>query len=170
MHHGTSSLRQTLLAATAIAAGCWSLTAGDAAAGDRRSCLRESPGPAGDGVGAVAARRDRACGAPRAAAGTTAARPGEARAGDIPGDTSSRVTLPIGRTVTGVHEFDDDADWYRVSLRGGTNYAFRGRVFQDGDPDDEYAFGTVELKSSTGRTLASSFTDDYDGYVGGFDF
>jgi hypothetical protein len=36
---------------------------------------------------------------------------------DIPGNTGSRVVLPIGREIEGRHEFDDDADWYACSSR-----------------------------------------------------
>jgi hypothetical protein len=87
---------------------------------------------------------------------------------DIPGDATTRAALPLGQRVTGTHEFDDDADWYRVQLKGGTNYTFRAVAFDA--RDGEYAFETVRLHDAQGRVITRSFSDDYDGYVGGFDF
>jgi serralysin len=51
--------------------------------------------------------------------------PGAALAADIPGDPGTRAVLRPGpEGVTGTFERRGDRDWYRVTLRGGRNYAF----------------------------------------------
>jgi hypothetical protein len=67
-------------------------------------------------------------------------------AGDIPASIHTKAVLPIGKTVTGKHEFDGDEDWYRVKLKGGTNYT--SVLYLSPDDPDIYASGDIELNTT----------------------
>lgn len=88
---------------------------------------------------------------------------------DIPGDATTRATLTVDRGLRGLHEAaGGDADWYKVRLEAGANYAFRARVFDA--PGQPQAAGVLTLRDARGRVLARAYSDDEDGLVGGFDY
>ena len=69
--------------------------------------------------------------------------------------TSTTCTLTVGSSVTGFIESTGDADWFRVSLTGGTNY----RIQLDGPDGSNF---NVEVFSADGSTTGTSGTDAGD--------
>jgi hypothetical protein len=90
---------------------------------------------------------------------TAAILPTTARAADIPGDRTTRAVLRPGPAgVEGVFERRGDSDWYRVTLRGGQNYAFEFYA------DQCVAFRLRSLKGAVLRSASAGGTND-----GGFE-
>ena len=89
--------------------------------------------------------------------------PVAAVANDIPGNRNTKAVLDPPRGVSGVFNRQDDSDWFRVSLKAGTNYAF------DVDPFDEAACALLNIRDlATGKVLLTAFGTG--GNDGGFEF
>jgi hypothetical protein len=55
-----------------------------------------------------------------------------ALAADVPGGSGTKAVLQTGSAgVTGTFERRGDSDWYRLTLKGGQNYALRAPFFLD---------------------------------------
>lgn len=84
-------------------------------------------------------------------------------AGDIPGGTTTKATLPIQVVPSaGNWESVGDSDWYRVSLRKGETYAFT--LDERGDA----ATFEVAVRNAAGKVLKKAIGDLYT--VAGIEF
>lgn len=73
---------------------------------------------------------------------------------DIPGDSTTTVTLGIGSSINDLLEVVGDRDWFRVSLTAGQTYTFSIGATGAGDIEDSY----LRLHNSAGTQIA--FNDD----------
>ena len=79
-------------------------------------------------------------------------------AGDIPGDKSTKATLPVSVARTlGTLERAGDSDWYRVTLKGDTDY-----TVDVSPPETGYGFIEANLRDAGGKVLASATIDASD--------
>jgi hypothetical protein len=91
--------------------------------------------------------------------------PAAALAADVPGNKNSRVVLETGATgVRGVFEIKGDADWFRVRLVDGRNYAITGAP---GGPDFDNCV-IVRLRNPQGKVLRSTQNSGFSD--AGFEF
>ena len=83
-------------------------------------------------------------------------------AGDIPGDKSTKATLPVSVARTlGTLERAGDSDWYRVTLKGDTDY-----TVDVSPPETGYGFIEANLRDASGKVLASATIDATTGITG----
>jgi hypothetical protein len=81
-----------------------------------------------------------------------------ALAGDIPGDKSTKATLPVSVARTlGTLETAGDKDWYRVTLKDKTDY-----TVDVSPPETGYGFIVATLRNAAGKALASVAIDASD--------
>jgi Ca2+-binding RTX toxin-like protein len=61
---------------------------------------------------------------------------------DVPGNTTTGVSVPVGGSVTGLIDVAGDTDWYRVSLVAGHQYRFdlQGASSGQGTLEDPWLF------------------------------
>ena len=79
-------------------------------------------------------------------------------AGDIPGDRTTKATLPVSVARTlGTLEKAGDSDWYRVTLKDNTDY-----TVDVSPPETGYGFIVAKLRDATGKVLASVAIDASD--------
>ena len=81
-----------------------------------------------------------------------------ALAGDIPGDRTTKATLPVSVARTpGTLETAGDKDRYRVTLKDDTDY-----TVDVSPPETGYGFITARLRDDRGKVLASATIDASD--------
>ncbi len=71
---------------------------------------------------------------------------------DIPGDSSTTVTLTIGGAINDLLEVVGDRDWFRVNLTAGVSYTFDLGPTGAGDVSDTY----LRLRSGAGVLIAEN--------------
>ena len=82
-------------------------------------------------------------------------------AADIPGNSKTKATITPGPArFDGLFERKGDSDWYRVTLKGGRNYAFEASSYCD---------TRVNLRNAAGKVLRSSGLASDNGDAG-FEF
>jgi hypothetical protein len=87
-----------------------------------------------------------------------------AQAADVPGNSSTRVILKTGTDLRdAVFERRGDSDWYRVTLKGGQNYAFAVSSFATDD-----GCAKITLRTLKGTAVDSASANG--GNDGGFEF
>ncbi|HYG47563.1 MAG TPA: M10 family metallopeptidase C-terminal domain-containing protein, partial [Allosphingosinicella sp.] len=77
---------------------------------------------------------------------------------DVPGGSSTTVTLTVGGRINGVIEVRYDHDWYRVTLEAGKTYTFSTAAATTGGTS---ADTTLTLRNASGGQLATN--DDSGG-------
>ena len=83
---------------------------------------------------------------------------------DLPADTTTTVTIPVGGSATGEIETASDRDWFQVELETGRLYRIDllGVTANSGTLVDPYLYGIYD---ADGTLLADTQNDDFSDYT-----
>ena len=83
---------------------------------------------------------------------------------DLPADTTTTVTIPVGGSATGEIETASDRDWFQVELEAGRLYRFDllGLTANAGTLVDPYLYGIYD---ADGTLQADTQNDDFSDYT-----